>query len=230
MNNQKNRFWTFWLSLIPGAGEMYFGLYREGVSLMLAFVLLLIIPLTLQIGGLALLAIILWFYSFLHTHNLRAMPLEEFCQLEDRYVWEGVDLNFNWNGKYKNIAAIALIVIGAFLLWDNLFSWIDYWLPGFFGSILYRLPRIIIGVLIILLGVRLITGKKKQLEQEEEEQEHVTTYTDIPAMPVYRSEFGGEAPHAPDVTDAPDTPAGPETPDPTAEEVNRKEGTDHADA
>ena len=33
MNNQKNRFWTFCFSLVPGAGEMYFGLYRQGISL-----------------------------------------------------------------------------------------------------------------------------------------------------------------------------------------------------
>ena len=37
MNNQKNRFWTFVLSLVPGGREMYFGLYRQGVSLMLCF-------------------------------------------------------------------------------------------------------------------------------------------------------------------------------------------------
>lgn len=229
MNNQKNRFWTFCLSLIPGAGEMYFGLYREGVSLMLLFILLFALPLTLEMGAFALLSVIVWFYSFLHTHNLRAMPLDEFCQLDDHYFWEGIDLNFRWDNKYRNIVAIALIVIGAFLLWDNLFSWIGYWLPGFFRSLIYRLPRVIIGLLIIVLGLRLISGKKREMEQEVQEQPQTTTYAEIPPMPVYRSEFGAEAPHAPDVTasETADAPASPETPD---GEVNQKEGDGHADA
>ena len=58
MNNQKNRFWTFVLSLVPGAGEMYFGLYRQGVSLMLCFWALFILPMLLQISALSLLALV----------------------------------------------------------------------------------------------------------------------------------------------------------------------------
>ena len=34
MNRRKSRFWTFICSLIPGAGEMYLGFLREGVSIM----------------------------------------------------------------------------------------------------------------------------------------------------------------------------------------------------
>ena len=56
-----------------------------------------------------------WFYSFLHTHNLRSMPLEEFCQLEDCYIWENLSMNFRWNQKYQRIAAVVLIVLGCFL-------------------------------------------------------------------------------------------------------------------
>ena len=34
MTNKKNRFFTLVFSCCPGAGEMYMGLYRQGVSLM----------------------------------------------------------------------------------------------------------------------------------------------------------------------------------------------------
>ena len=34
MTNKKNRFFTLVFSCCPGAGEMYLGLYRQGVSLM----------------------------------------------------------------------------------------------------------------------------------------------------------------------------------------------------
>ena len=57
MNNQKNRFWTFVLSLVPGAGEMYFGLYRQGVSLMLCFFIVMLVPLMLQVSALSLLCL-----------------------------------------------------------------------------------------------------------------------------------------------------------------------------
>lgn len=140
MNNQKNRFWTFVLSLVPGAGEMYFGLYRQGVSLMLCFFIVMLVPLMLQVSALSLLCIILWFYSFLHTHNLRSMPLEEFCQLEDCFLWEGLSQTFQWNTRNKGVLAVALIVIGAFLLWENLFAWLGWYLSGFLGNFFYRLP------------------------------------------------------------------------------------------
>ena len=184
MNNQKNRFWTFCLSLVPGAGEMYFGLYRQGVSIMLCFWALLILPMLLQVSALSLLCLILWFYSFLHTHNLRALPLEEFCQVEDRYIWEDFSANFQWNEKYKRILAVALIVLGVFLLWENLFSWIGWYLDGFLGNLMYRLPRVAIGVLVLLLGIWLIVGKRQELNREEEDE----------ANPRQTPPYGGQNP------------------------------------
>ena len=148
---------------------MYFGLYRQGVSLMLCFWALFILPMLLQISALSLLALVLWFYSFLHTHNLRSMPLEELCQLEDCYIWENLSMNFRWNQKYQRIAAVVLIVLGCFLLWENLFSWLGWYLSGPLSNLVYRLPRIALGVLVLLLGVWLITGKKREMNQEEDE-------------------------------------------------------------
>ena len=37
MINKKNRLFTFFFSLIPGAGEMYLGFYKSGASIMLLF-------------------------------------------------------------------------------------------------------------------------------------------------------------------------------------------------
>ena len=189
MNNQKNRFWTFCFSLIPGAGEMYFGLYRMGISLMLCFLGLLFMPIALNLSVFSVLAIVLWFYSFLHVHNLRNLPLEEFCQIEDKCIWEDLNLNFKWNSAYKTVVALVLILAGIFLLWDNFSDLLWMVLPGGFisdliCSLTYRLPRIAIAAVIIFLGVKLIGGKKKELEQEEAEETPVTGYTDIPVIDV----------------------------------------------
>ena len=37
MTRKKRGFWTFIFSLIPGAGEMYLGFMKRGVSTMLVF-------------------------------------------------------------------------------------------------------------------------------------------------------------------------------------------------
>ena len=184
MNNQKNHLWTFCFSLIPGAGEMYFGLYRQGMSLMLCFFILAFVPIAVNLSVFSVLAMVLWFYSFLHVHNLRHMPIEEFQLMEDKCIWEGLNLNFKWNNTYKTVFAVILIVSGIFLLWDNLSSLLWYILPDdlvsqFIYSITNRLPRIVIALLIIFLGVKLIGGKKKELEEEEGD---TVEYTDIPVF------------------------------------------------
>lgn len=232
MNNQKNRFWTFILSLMPGAGEMYFGLYRQGVSLMLLFFVILLVPLILQVSALSLLCVILWFYSFLHTHNLRSMPLDEFCQLEDRYLWEGLSHTFQWNNRNKTVVAVALIVIGAFLLWENLFAWLGWFFGGFLGNFFYRLPRAVIGVLVLLLGIWLITGKKRELEQQERQEQNppqsVPTYA-----PIYTPDvtFQTQAPQAPIVANGTDAPQAPQdAPETRDADGTAEEGDDHADA
>lgn len=238
MNNQKNRFWTFILSLMPGAGEMYFGLYRQGVSLMLLFFVILLVPLILQVSALSLLCVILWFYSFLHTHNLRSMPLDEFCQLEDRYLWEGLSHTFQWNNRNKTVVAVALIVIGAFLLWENLFAWLGWFFGGFLGNFFYRLPRAVIGVLVLLLGIWLITGKKRELEQQERQEQNppqsVPTYAPIYTPDVTFQTQAPQAPQAPSVAHAPQTPsvtqAPAEAPETRDADGTAEEGDDHADA
>lgn len=185
MNNKKNRLWTFVFSLIPGAGEMYFGLYRQGISLMLTFLALLFIPIAINLSVFCVLAIVVWFYSFLHVHNMRHMPVEEFLTTEDKCVWEGLNIQFRWNSTYKLVVALLLIVAGVFLLWNNFIDLLWYILPNniiadFFYSLTYRLPRIVIALIIIFLGVKLIGGKKKEMEQEEEAD--CVEYTDIPVL------------------------------------------------
>lgn len=192
MSNQKNRFWTFCLSLVPGAGEMYFGLYRCGVSLMLAFALLLVLPMALNIGELAILDFVLWFYSFLHTHNLRSMPPEAFMCLEDRYFWERLmpwgEVTIKWDRKLRRWLAIVLILLGAYLVIQNLYSIAAGLLPWYIIDALWHLPRLAVGVLIIALGLWLISGKKREMEQEQQ-YEAETTYTEIPVFAPQQTDF-----------------------------------------
>lgn len=224
--NQKNRFWTFCFSLVPGAGEMYLGLYRQGVSIMLLFFALILVPAMLGVAALAVLAIIVWFYSFLRVHNLRTMTPEAFAQIEDKFIWEDRQINFKWNEKYKSWVGVGLVVIGIYLLWNSVFSWLNWILPDVFGYLFRRMPQAVVGALIIWVGVKLITGKKKALDEEEtydEDAENVTDFTDIPE---FKSAFSSEPPAAPEVPAI--EAAAPEQASAEAEE--QKGDDDHADA
>ncbi len=43
MQRKKSRFWLFMWSLIPGAGDMYLGFMKMGISLMLGFMALIVV-------------------------------------------------------------------------------------------------------------------------------------------------------------------------------------------
>lgn len=87
MANKKNGFWTFIFSLIPGAGEMYMGFFKQGLSLMGLCAIVSIVASFLGIEELMILLPLIWFYSFFHVHHLRSLPPEEFHALEDKILF-----------------------------------------------------------------------------------------------------------------------------------------------
>jgi hypothetical protein len=172
MIKKKNEFLTFIFSMLPGAGEMYMGFMKRGLSLMSFFFILIFIGSWLHIGPLLFILPVLWFYSFFDTHNLRSMPDDEFYAMEDNYVLIPELLKENGlqlQSKFRNIIAIALIIIGFSILWNNIFDLFRDILPPFISNILYYfghyIPQFIIGGAIILLGFYLIHGKKIELDK-----------------------------------------------------------------
>ena len=79
MKRKRGKFMTFILSCIPGAGQMYLGFFKEGVSLMLLFIGVLVLSSWLYVDVLGLLAIVVWFYAFFDAVNKNSMPDEEFA-------------------------------------------------------------------------------------------------------------------------------------------------------
>ena len=175
MTRKKKGFWTFIFSLIPGAGEMYLGFMKQGVSLMGLFLgwCAFCGVFGFEIGILVL--PVSWFYSFFHVHNLVALPDEEFYQQEDDYLilhadkLVGID---KWErGKVKFIAA-ALIFIGGYTIistiWDSLWRSIPDWLYEELYVVRDSVPRIVISLILIAFGLYLIRGKKEKLDKEPE--------------------------------------------------------------
>lgn len=173
MTRKKRGFWTFCFSLIPGAGEMYLGFMKRGVSMMCIFFGWLAFCGTFHFDvGLFVLPVV-WFYSFFQVHNLVSLPDEEFYQQEDDYLIlhmdkaAGVD---KWErGKVKFIA-VALIFIGGYMIvntvWKIFWDVLPHWLYDELYMVRDGVPRIVISLILIAFGIYLIRGKKEKLYKE----------------------------------------------------------------
>jgi len=174
MTKQKRGFWTFVFSLLPGAGEMHMGFMKQGLSIMAVFWAIIGLSALLNMGALLFVLPLLWFYSFFNVHNLKGLTEEEFYSIEDDYAFHldvFVSDKKNFVKKYHNVIAIILIFIGMSILWDNSYDFLIHILPQYFGNIIYMIgdmvPQIVLGLAIVALGVSMIRGKKKELDENE---------------------------------------------------------------
>ncbi len=181
MQRKKSGFWLFIWSLMPGAGEMYMGFMKMGISLMLGFMGLIAIAGITNLGVLAIFPVTMWFYSFFHANHLASLDEESFRAIEDRYLFGLDELNSMeaWNskinGKKKTMIAAVFILIGVIMLWNAIFSllcdifgWDNYILSQIYYFMRDDVPRFVIGIAIIWVGVVMIRGKKENIAPEEE--------------------------------------------------------------
>lgn len=87
MPKQKRGFLLFICSLIPGAGEMYLGFFKQGISIMTLFWAIVAIAGGFSAEFLVIFLPVIWFYSYFHVHNLKELPEEEFYAIEDSYIF-----------------------------------------------------------------------------------------------------------------------------------------------
>lgn len=174
MKQKKSKFFTFIFSFIPGAAEMYMGFMKSGISIMAVFALSIMIPSILRISDVfILIAMLVWFYSFFHARNLAACSNEQLQSLPDELIWESFT-----NGRQIHIpnptlrkwGAWILIVFGVVLLWENFTSIIYRLIPDsmwdYVAPLVDRIPQVAVAVLIIMIGVRMIMGKKEEINGE----------------------------------------------------------------
>lgn len=178
MKKQKHGFWVFIFSLIPGAGEMYIGFKKQGISIMLLFWGSIALASITGLGWLAMFLPVIWFYSFFNVHNLKSLSEEEFYSVEDNYILHMDQFSGDigkFLQKHRNVTAWVLILFGICILWSRFTRLLYIIVPDDLSEYVYdicdSLPQIVIAVGIIAAGIYLLTQQKKKLEEEEENKE-----------------------------------------------------------
>lgn len=174
MKKKKNRFWLFVFSLWPGAGHMYIGFMKMGLSFMTGFLLSCAVVGITNIGALAVFPIIIYVYAFFHANNLGSLDDEQFAAMEDEYLFGFANMDYSrlkLNRKNRNLAAVVLIILGVCMLWNVGFSmlweyvgWDNPVVKVIYYTVRDELPRAVLALAVIWIGVRMLRGKSEIAE------------------------------------------------------------------
>lgn len=223
MKKQKHGFWVFIFSLIPGAGEMYMGFKKQGLSIMLLFWGSIALASITGLGWLAMFLPVIWFYSFFNVHNLKSLSEEEFYSVEDNYILHMDQFSGDMGKflqKHQSVVAWVLILFGICILWSRFTSLLYFIVPNNMADYVYNicnsLPQIVIAAGIIAAGIYLLTQQKKKLKQKTEtKDEHYwepyRPYQQLTEKPVHTSDNSDKdtASEASSITDPENTESDP---------------------
>lgn len=176
---KKNKFFTFIFSFVPGLAEMYMGFMKSGISLFVGFILPFIIAGILYDGDYIVMAsLVVYFLAFFHARHLATAPEEQFCIVEDRFIWEeiiDIKKSDELTRSYKKWTAIALIFFGTCGVWSLFREYIFKLVTNLseqnmeiLHSLVDGVPRFAFSILVIVIGILLIKGKKKELEESKD--------------------------------------------------------------
>ena len=165
---KKNLFLTFCFSFIPGAGQMYQGYMKRGLSLMTAFAVVVAFCAIISSPIFAMPLPIIFAYSFFDTYQLRQKIIDNKNQ-EDEYIWKdsNIDKILDIGNKHKSnkFLGIVLIVIGLYLFLNSVLLPIAYKydleiLYTIFSLVLRYIPSVLIASLSIYTGIKLMSKNK----------------------------------------------------------------------
>ena len=125
-----------------------------------------------------MLAIVVWFYGFFHANHLAGLADEDFYNVKDEYLF-GMDTLPGVGElvkKHQKWVAVALIFFGLCFLWSSMASLLYDVLPNaysFIPRVMWKvgnyIPSFVIALGIIVIGVKMIGGKKVSTPDEQEE-------------------------------------------------------------
>lgn len=176
---KRNKLWTLFFSLIPGAGQMYQGYMKRGLSLAMLFIAPIMVGAAFM-PALTALAAVVYMYSFFDSLNLRGMILDG-TEPEDDYLvhLNLMDEDFKKLFTEKNqLIGWGFVLLGVCGLYKSFIEPILYDLVVLIGydsplrnaisnalrNIIYSVPGLAIGVAFVAVGLWLVRGGKKENE------------------------------------------------------------------
>ena len=185
---KKNGILTFLFAFVPGAGQMYQGYMKRGLSLITMFCLCIMAGMLLE--PLVMTALIVWMYSFFDTFNLRAQFIAGTAPADDYLVHfntKDARLTLFFRDSHK-LLGWALIALGAMVAYQNIIMRVlgdVMWRWGqnnpFFRAIylmLDELPQIVACVALVVCGLWLVRGPKgKKVHRDTPDDEEFHEYT-----------------------------------------------------
>lgn len=184
--NKKNKILFFLFSLIPGAAHMYIGLVKRGLVIMLALVAGAGLAMMADTPAFLLVLPVLWFYSVFDAWNKYHLPEEKLAKVQDDFLFflNAMPENVRSDPRFKKVASanvlkvggIVAIIAGAYLIWDQIIVRVLIRLLSDTGAeilsqISYKLPQVAVAVILIVVGIKLISHKKRELERKNNEGE-----------------------------------------------------------
>lgn len=169
---QKRGLRLFITACVPGCGQMYQGYMKRGLSLLLTLCAIFLLAVVLSLEELTIFLLPLWVFSFFDSYNIRARSCEPQTEpVPDAYLFGLSDMDAQkltaLCAKRHSLLGWALVVLGAYILFDTFVGRImqavcqylgDWWL---YDTVMRDLPRMIVTVGIIALGIWFIRGPKQ---------------------------------------------------------------------
>lgn len=166
----KNRFFTFCWACVPGAGEMYQGYMKRGLSLMIIFWGIIMIANLFNFDAILVMLPVVWAYAFFDTFNLRAHA-EEGTSEPDDYIVDVSELcDKDWQGfieKNHTVVSAVLIFLGVYAVYNTLLKNLGWSVNSVLWELMNILPTLAVAALLIVLGIKLM-----RVEQKEEKEDY----------------------------------------------------------
>ena len=178
---KKNGFFVFCFAFVPGAGQMYQGYMKRGLSM--AILLAASVVLTWLFSPLGMLIPVVWMYSFFDTFNIHYQCVEGDPPTDDYmlHLEENQALMRLVKGR-STLVGWVLVALGVYMLYTNFVrdpllelarSLQLEWLI----RLLYGIPQLAAALALLAVGVWLVRGPRP------------AAYPDRDEIPPYR---GGE--------------------------------------
>lgn len=163
-----NAFLAFLFSLVPGAGQMYLGLMKRGLQLMVLFTIPIVVANIFYLGGwFIIFNVIIWFYSFFDCLHIKR-DINEGKEIKDELIYD-INMMDVKDLNYRHLG-VGLVAVGGIVILNNGLSELGRFIDNHFsyGNDFYRLFKFMrqssFPVLLIVIGVYLL--RKSKIEKE----------------------------------------------------------------